>query len=463
MPDSLAALPSEAPVAILGGGPVGLAAAAHLVLRGLRPLVIEAGPEVGHAARAWGHVRMFSPWSFNIDAAARALLATVGWSAPSGGDYPTGDDLVDRYLAPLSRVAPLRDAVLRDTRIVGVARHHHDRMRDGSRGEAPFVLHVAGTSGPIREIPAAAVIDCTGCWGRPNPAGAHGLPALGELACGHRIAYGIPDVAGGERRHYAGRVTLVVGSGHSAVNAVLGLLGLARTEPGTRIVWALRKPVAELQFGAGVADTLEQRRALGQRAQSILDHGAVEALAPFWIERIAQPAGGPLLVTGVHGDRGRTVEADRMIVATGFRPDLSFLRELRLTFDPALEAPSGVASIIDPRLHSCCGVPGHGEAALRHPEPNFYVAGMKSYGRTPTFLLAMGYEQVRSIAASLAGDHAAAAANRLEAAASAACSCAPSGDAAAACCAPKLPGPSGREGDPVGLGTRVARPLPTPA
>jgi hypothetical protein len=105
---------------------------------------------------------------------------------------------------------------------------------------------------------------------------------------------------------------------------------------------------------------------------------------------------------------GRHVEVDELIVATGFRPDLSYLRELRISLDPALECPPSLAPLIDPNLHSCGTVRPHGARELAQPEPGFYFAGMKSYGRAPTFLMMTGYEQVRSIVADIAGDREAA-------------------------------------------------------
>ncbi|MCU1532931.1 MAG: flavoprotein [Arthrobacter sp.] len=95
-------------------------------------------------------------------------------------------------------------------------------------------------------------------------------------------------------------------------------------------------------------------------------------------------------------------------VAALFRPDLEILRELRLDLDPAVEAPTELGPLIDPEFHSCGTVAPHGAALLAHPDKDFYIVGMKSYGRAPTFLLATGYEQVRSVAAALAGDQAAA-------------------------------------------------------
>jgi hypothetical protein len=86
------------------------------------------------------------------------------------------------------------------------------------------------------------------------------------------------------------------------------------------------------------------------------------------------------------------------------RPDLTVLRELRLHLDAAVESPAALAPLIDPNVHSCGTVPPHGAVELAHPEADFYIVGMKSYGRAPTFLLLTGYEQVRSVTAALVGD-----------------------------------------------------------
>jgi hypothetical protein len=247
------------------------------------------------------------------------------------------------------------------------------------------------------------VIDCSGTWTAPNPAGAHGLPAPGEGDLADRIAYGTPDVRGGVRNVYADRTTLVVGAGHSAMNAVLDLAELAQTARGTRILWAFRRPLSAVNFGGGARDGFLQRGELGARAHALVESGVVTPLAPFLIDRIGRE-GELLAVTGRENDRRTSIQVDRIIVAAGFRPDLSFLREVRLALDPAVEATPALAPLIDPNLHSCGTVRPHGEAELRHPEANFYIAGMKSYGRAPTFLLATGHEQVRSISAALAGD-----------------------------------------------------------
>ena len=259
-------------------------------------------------------------------------------------------------------------------------------------------MHVGGPDGAIA---ARAVIDCCGTWSAPNPAGAHGLRAPGEAACADRIAAGIPDVLGADRNAHAGRTTLVVGAGHSAMNVVLDLATLAEQAPGTRILWAFRRPLGAVNFGGGAPDGLAQRGALGARAQGLIESAAVTALGPFLIDRIAAQD-GRLAVSGRQEGRSTTVIADRIVTAAGFRPDLSFLREVRLGLDPAVEATPVLAPLIDPNLQSCGTVRPHGAAELRHPEKDFWIAGMKAYGRAPTFLPATGHEQVRSIVAAIA-------------------------------------------------------------
>src|ERR1700716_3770015 len=130
----------ELPVAVIGAGPVGLAAAAQLLKRGAAPLVLEAGPTVGASVLRWGHVRIFSPWKYDIDPAARELLAPTGWTEPDGGAYPTGPELVDAYLAPLGRA--LGGRVRLEHRVTAVARLGFDKMKTDGRDSAPFALTV---------------------------------------------------------------------------------------------------------------------------------------------------------------------------------------------------------------------------------------------------------------------------------------------------------------------------------
>lgn len=389
----------ELPVVVIGAGPQGLAAAAHLTERQLPVFVLEAGSTPAAAVSEWGHVRLFSDWSELIDAASTRLLQPTGWTAPTTG-FPTGAQWVEKYLAPLAAV--LGDRIVYGARVTGVSRLGRDRLVDAGRGDQPFTVHVQPADGAAYRITARAVIDASGTWATPNPAGADGLPALGEPEAANLVSYRIPDFR--DRAGFEGKHTVVMGSGHSAVTAVLALARVARRDPGTRVTWALRRATTGNTFGGGDADELPARGALGIKAKEVVDAGLVSLVTGFRTERITRDGDRPVLVA----EDGRTLAADRVVVLTGFRPDLSFLSELRLELDPTLQAPVRIAAEVDPNVHSCGSVAATGAVDLAHPEPNFYLVGAKSYGRAPTFLALTGYEQVRSVVAELAGDHEAA-------------------------------------------------------
>ena len=397
---------SDLPVVVIGAGPQGLAAGAHLLERGLEPLVLESGLVPASAVAEWGHVRLFSAWPELVDKAAARLLEPTGWTAPETG-YPTGAEWIDGYLVHLAKA--LGDRVRYDARVTGVSRKGRDRLVDADRAEQPFTVHLADGEGNESRLEARAVIDASGTWRRHNPAGADGLPALGERAAADLVAYQVPNRA--EPARYAGKHTVVVGAGDSAFNAIHELVQIAADHPGTSITWAIRRAVGSGTFGGGAADELPERGALGQRAKRAVESGVVELVTGFRVAEIRRGTGGAVLV----GEDGRELpEADTVVVLTGFRPDLSFLSEMRLDLDPTLEAPRKIAVEIDPNIHSCGSVRATGAADLAQPEPDLYLVGMKSYGRAPTFLALTGYEQIRSVVAQLAGDHEAAARVELE-------------------------------------------------
>ncbi|MET9818831.1 NAD(P)-binding domain-containing protein [Streptomyces sp. NPDC006355] len=395
---------TELPVAVIGAGPVGLAAAAHLLDRGIEPLVLEAGPVAGAVVREWAHVRLFSTWGEVTDPVAEKLLAPTGWTKPDPTTYPTGGDWAERYLQPLAEV--LGDKVRTGARVTGVSRVGRDRLVDADRETQPFVVHVTHADGREERLLARAVIDASGTWAAPGPAGAAGLPALGEKAAADRITYRVPDLKDpAVRARYAGRRTAVVGAGASAFTALAYLADLAKEEPATHAVWILRRGIGAATYGGGEADQLPARGALGLRAKAAVEEGRASAVTGFRTQAVERDGDRLVLVA----EDGRRLDpVDEVIVLTGFRPDLSFLSEVRLGLDERLQAPTALAPLIDPNVHSCGTVYPHGVKELSHPEKDVYLVGMKSYGRAPTFLAMTGYEQVRSIAAALAGDQEAA-------------------------------------------------------
>ncbi|MEU9272956.1 NAD(P)-binding domain-containing protein [Streptomyces sp. NPDC048251] len=392
---------TELPVVVVGAGPAGLAAAAHLVDQGLEPLVLEAGPAAAAAVREWSHVRLFSTWGELTDPAAEKLLAPTGWTKPDTTTYPSGGDWAEHYLQPLADA--LGDRVRYGTRVTGVSRTGRDRIVDADRETQPFVLHLTTADGHEERLFARAVIDASGTWTTPSPAGASGLPALGERVAADRITYRVPDLKDPTvRARHAGKRTAVIGSGASAFTALATLADVAEDEPGTHAVWILRRGISGSTFGGGEADQLPARGALGLAAKAAVDNGYADAVTGFRTDAIERDDSGRLVLVAEDGRRLEPV--DEVIVLTGFRPDLSFLSEVRLNLDERLQAPVELAPLIDPNQHSCGTVYPHGHRELSHPEQGIYLVGMKSYGRAPTFLAMTGYEQVRSVAAAIAGD-----------------------------------------------------------
>ncbi|AWB91032.1 NAD(P)-binding domain-containing protein [Aeromicrobium chenweiae] len=394
------------PVVVIGAGPIGLAAAASLEAYGVDFLVVEAGEDAGTAVSEWGHVRLFSPWSELVDPRARAVLESTGWTAPDADAYPTGADWVVDYLRPL---AAALGRVAYGHRVTAVTRSGRDLLIDADRESAPFVVH-AETADGARRILARAVIDASGTWHGTNPLGSDGVSATGEQGLGDLISYRIPDLDDpATRARYAGKHVAVAGTGASAKSALVGLHGLADT--GTTVTWLIRRGSVAPAFGGEDADELAQRGALGSNARRAVEAGAVETVTGFHTVAVSAGEDGTLRLESADG---RTVDGvDEVVALTGFRADPSLLAEVRTDLDPVLGAPRDLAMHIDPRFHSCGTVQPHGVDLLSHPEADLFIVGMKSYGRATSFLAMTGFEQTRSVAAHLAGDHAAAAAVEL--------------------------------------------------
>ncbi|MFF2495524.1 NAD(P)-binding domain-containing protein [Agromyces sp. NPDC058064] len=430
------------PIAIIGAGPIGLAAAANLVERGIPFVIYEAGDVVADSIRSWGHTRLFSPWRHLVDPASRRLLEATGWRHPREDGLPTGAELVDEYLVPLAALPEIAEHIVTGTTVTAVSRDGVDRTRTTDRAATPFLLRLSDASEP-REVRARAVIDASGTYRTPNSLASSGLDPLGAEEVRDLVTHALPDVLGRERERFAGRHTVVVGAGHSAANTLLKLAELAETAPGTTATWVIRNASA-VRVSSSADDELPARASIGGRVDRLVAQGRIRLVDRFETVRLRRDGDRATLI-GHRGDALEELTADTVVNATGFRPALAMLREIRLDLDDVVEAPRRLAPLIDPNLHSCGTVRPHGFAELEHPEPNFFVAGMKSYGRAPTFLLATGYEQVRSIVAHLAGDRAAAEKVELVLPETGVCSSSPVDTATtgSACCGPASPSSCG--------------------
>ncbi|MCW3492095.1 NAD(P)-binding domain-containing protein [Microbacterium sp. SSM24] len=423
---------STLPVVIIGAGPIGLAAAANLVERGIDFVVYESGDQIAASVRSWGHTRLFSPWKHLVDpASVRLLTAATGWELPDPERAPTGAELVEKYVAPLAALPEISTRVRLGAEVLGVTREGMDRTRTRARAATPFSVRVRTADGFVEDVAGRAVIDASGTYLSPNSLSSSGLELLGMDDIADAVTPALPDVLGRDRARFAGRRTTVVGAGHSAANTLLGLARLADEEPGTTVTWLIRNAQA-VRVSSSADDELADRARLGSRVDQAVADGRITVLDGFEIIR-ARRSDGPVELVGHR--RGEVVEhaTDVVVNATGFRPDLDMLREIRLELDEIVEAPKRLAPLIDPNVHSCGTVEPHGFRELTHPEQGFFIVGMKSYGRAPTFLLATGYEQVRSVTAWLAGDTASASNVELVLPATGVCST-NLGDGASSCC-----------------------------
>jgi len=418
------------PVAVIGGGPVGLAAAAHLAIRNIPFVLFEAGESVGANILSWQHVRVFSPWRYNIDKAAKQLLEESGWICPDEEALPTGKELYDAYFKPLADLPILKSYINTNSKVMAIGRKNMDKMKSWNREEWPFVLQVHQKNEGVRFYEVKSVIDASGTWNSPNPIGSGGVFAVGEMENNDKILYGIPDVLSKLKGRYKNKNIAVVGGGHSAINTIIELDKLKDEYPDTTIHWILRKKNVRDVYGGQDKDALEARGALGIKIEQLVNDDRVNVYTPFQVQEIRNH-NGQLVLIGYQNDELQALPGiDEIISNTGSRPDFSFLREIRLRIDSSLESSAAIAELIDPNIHSCGTVRPHGEKELRHDDEGFYIVGSKSYGRAPTFLMATGYEQVRSVVAAIDGDMEAARKVELDLPETGVCS----SDAGIACC-----------------------------
>ncbi|MGK4066811.1 NAD(P)-binding domain-containing protein [Rothia sp. HC945] len=385
----------DLPVIVLGAGPIGLACAAELRGRDQSVLVLEQSDRVAENVHQWAHVRMFSPWEELVSAAGVKQLGAQ-WKPPKASVYPTGQQWVSQYLDPLGQA--LSDWIRFDRRVVGVSRLDRDLLVESGRAEQPFVIHARRSNGCIERILARAVVDTTGTWQRPSPLGSEGYPVAGEIDHADRIVHTMPDPAD---PCWAGQKVAVLGSGASALTSLVALTRQGENAASS-VVWAVRRGSVDQALGGGENDELPARAALGDKVRRAISDGRITVVTQFRVAAVYSEAEDTVAL--VSSDGGTVEGLDRIVCTTGFRPDHSFLSEVRLDLDRQLEAPAGIAADIDPNWHSCGSVPAHGYQSLEQPDAGLFIAGIKSYGRAPSFLAMTGFEQVRSIAAYLAGD-----------------------------------------------------------
>lgn len=401
-------LPARNTLAVIGAGPIGLETAFTALDAGFDVHVFERG-EVGAHAIAWGHVRMFTPWRMNVGPATRRHLEASGWTAPPADELPTGLELAERVLAPAARLPEIASRIHTHAQVVHVGRRGLLKG-DGPaarRREHPFRLMVRDAGGRESFLHAFAVVDASGVYGQPNWAGSGGIPARQELYLAPQLSYHVDDVTGLRRERYAGKRTMVIGAGASAATVVRDLTRLAGEAPGTGVVWVTRGERDGL-YPVVADDPLAARRALREDARARLGgsdpnvaHIGGASVEGFEFNSATHRYRVALTLAG---DAARLEEVDHVIVNAGFGPDDSLWRELQIDQCSDSRGPRKLAALLQGAGGDCLQQPVAGIDALKNPEPDFYVAGIKSYGKNPAFLLETGFAQVREIVARLADD-----------------------------------------------------------
>ena len=388
-------------IAILGAGPIGLEAG--LYARELKlPFTIFEQGRVGEHVWRWGHVKLFSPFGMNVTPLGRKAIQAIKLDHPYPADDAcvSGREHVERYLTPVAEA--LRDRIKTETRVVSIARTGFFKQEvpgDPSRAKQPFLLLVREKN-QERFEQADIVLDCTGSYSHHRWLGPGGIPALGETQAEPQIAYGLVDILGDAKRDYVNKSVLVVGSGFSAATTVSSLAKLGEEHNTTWTTWITRstgtRPLRRIPN-----DPLRERDRLANHANNLATRtdGNVEFHANTHVEVVETLQNNQGFRVSLRtGTQKRTLDVEKIIANVGYTPDRALYRELQIHECYASFGPMKLAALLaGSNSQDCLKQVCYGPESLRNPEPNFYILGAKSYGRNSSFLLRIGFEQVRDV------------------------------------------------------------------
>jgi len=431
-------------IAIIGGGPIGVEAALYGSCAGFDVQLYERGALAANVRR-WGHIGFFTEWGRNRSPLACKMLREHGVELAPDETTSSGNELAD-YVEHLAALEPLRGRLHLNTEVMSVTRERclkSDFINDPRRADFPFRLVLRNVASE-RVRHADVILDATGVYATPNWLGSGGAPSIGELACREQIDYHLPDVAGRDRNRFAGRHTLIVGSGHSAAQTLLAICDLIEEFPQTRVTWIVRRDVPPHGYPYTLVenDPSPTRDRLHRRANALTEHPNVSFHPRTVIDAVAFEDNrfhvrlSLIERDSSHVAHASALDCDNIVAHTGFRPDPLLWSELQVHQHPATGGPYPLAEVlVANNARSGVGLStGYAEkrppqddaaptastdekpvadrwninindpALLLSGEPNFHVLGIKSYGRDAGFLMQNGFRQVRNVYKLISGD-----------------------------------------------------------
>lgn len=365
------------PIAIIGAGPIGLALAAKLSKSKTDFILLEKGKSVGANILEWGQVELFSTWENSVDKDAQTILEKNRVALPQLSQFPTGAALVNQYLQPLANTPQLVTKIKIDSEVHSI---FYNDKKEASYFDIDFTQH-----GISKNIKAKIVIDASGTWGNFNP-------IIASKITNKNIFYGIPDTSNEMAKTYSNKAVAVVGNGHSAMNS---LQALAKLEL-QKLTWIIRGD--EPKFGKSKVGG--QSRGLEENIQTLINQGRITLRNNFTIKEIEE-------VDGRLNLRNETETAitalDKLVVNIGFYPNHSIVSNFDLQLDSLYGCPKNLSDKINPKLHSCSTVSYH-FSDLKIADCDYYVVGMKSFGKASNFLLSSGYKILDGLVAHFVGE-----------------------------------------------------------
>lgn len=381
---------------VIGAGPMGFETALRALDRNFEVTILEAG-RVGENIRRWQHVRFFSPFGMNISSRFRQALS--GNILPADEAILTGGEFVEVVLVPLSRLPEFEGKIHCGQRVLSIARAGLGKMglpNHPLRAERGFRILTEDAAGREKVFEADVVFDASGVYGQPNWAGTSGMPALGEHQFGNRIVRHLCDFSGNEFKRFAGKKVLLIGHGHSAAHAIVALDQIVQQEAVTQVIWAVRtdrtKPILEVPD-----DPLSERASIASAANTIAQNPpkSIKVLRRATLEGLFDTQQSLKVKLKILRNI-EEIETDEIVALTGYRPDLEMLRELSVEFSAISEGVSGLYRALT-NITDCLAKIDIKPQALQTGEPNFFVVGIKSYGRNSGFLLRSGIDQLEAI------------------------------------------------------------------